>query len=295
MGQVAKSCGELCALPRRVPLPEPAQDVQLSRELSCALLSRGGILCWGKGQPTHQGRRATGLVMGAPAECYLDERSQLFCGGWNVFGRLGFPESQDDRTASSRRALAPVSVGGGVTSAVVLYHAGCALGAGGLSCWGTSFDCQAPRRVALPERVSSLSGGGRSLCLVTESGAGYVYSGYPESQTPVCEDGPYLFVDELGEPVARDLRAIACFAPERVCTIDRGARVACSGPGGKLDAVPGLPPSRQVAVGAAFACALSDTSRVLCWGDDRFGQLGRGQPAPVASAEPKEPSWPAHE
>jgi alpha-tubulin suppressor-like RCC1 family protein len=43
---------------------------------------------------------------------------------------------------------------------------------------------------------------------------------------------------------------------------------------------------RQVALGAAHACALRTDGKIECWGDDTFGQLGEGVLAYVEVATP---------
>ncbi|RAL23970.1 hypothetical protein DL240_07420 [Lujinxingia litoralis] len=67
------------------------------------------------------------------------------------------------------------------------------------------------------------------------------------------------------------------------------------GPGVEQDHSPlplkiqGLPPVTQVTLGAYHACALTTDAQVYCWGENRRGQLGRGQPSlpdPTPTAVP---------
>ena len=49
--------------------------------------------------------------------------------------------------------------------------------------------------------------------------------------------------------------------------------------------VDGVKGARQLALGNHHSCARLETGRVLCWGENRLGQLGNGVPlvsAPVA-------------
>lgn len=293
--QVSYACGELCPSPVRLPLPEPAVDLQLTPHSTCALLRSGAVQCWGGDQQLNRGVQVARLVADAPTACYIDGRSDLICGGWNRFGRLGLPERDADRSeVPTMHPLGRVPLDGAVTSAVVQYHTGCALVSGALSCWGRAFDCKSPGRVDLKEPVSQLNGAGSTICLVTTSGAAYVHPGYPGSKTPLCEDTRDLFLEELGEPVARGVKQIACAGRSRTCVIDVDDRVACTSDErpGTLSLVPGLPKIGQVALGASFACALSQPGQVLCWGDNRFGQLGRGTARLEVLHEPAELNWP---
>lgn len=296
--QVGPGCAEICSIPHVVPLPEPADDLRLTSGGACALLRSGRVYCWGDRAAllVPEDRRAARLVAGDPLSCHIDVQHRLVCRGWNGFGRLGFPEIEADRSEQAlMRPAARVPLTGDVSSAVVLYHSGCALASSGtLSCWGTSFDCAGPQGVRMPEPVTALEGDGQSICLLTTSGAVYAYNEYPESKQPACEDAPDLFLEELGEPVALGAKAVACFARKQGCIIDGNDQVACwdwgSNPS-NLVGIPGLPRVRQVALGGGFGCAVSTDGRVLCWGANRVGQLGRGTQT-LEIEGPREPSWP---
>ena len=50
--------------------------------------------------------------------------------------------------------------------------------------------------------------------------------------------------------------------------------------------IDGLPPVKDVAVGAHHACALTRDKQVYCWDDDESGQLGQGTPARIPTPTP---------
>lgn len=186
---------------------------------------------------------------------------------------------------------------------------GCALVFGRLQCWGDNAALQTsglgmthpiPVDVAAPMgfgAVTAFSAGGASSCAI--------YAARPEPRT-FCwgqnEDGELgvsaSAATELPQEVA--LSAAVPFTPERVAvgdafacasgligTIARAPHVTCWGRNdrGQLGAAQrfgavSLPagPAAVLALGAgrAHACALLDDGQVVCWGDDAYGQLGRG-------------------
>jgi alpha-tubulin suppressor-like RCC1 family protein len=230
---------------------------------TCALLSGGGIRCWGSnefgqlGDGTHNASLTptpvTGLANGAAPlaagyghTCTLVSGGGVKCWGYNAFGQLG------DGTKADHGAPADVT---GLTSGVSDLAAGgdhtCAIlssTAGGMKCWGYNDDGQVGDGTAEdrsePVDVTGLTGG------VTAMAAGYRHT----------------------------------------CALAAGGAVKCWGANGSgqvgdgmwegnlipLD-VSGLASGgTAIAAGHDHTCVLTGAGRPECWGWDGDGQLGIG-------------------
>ncbi len=299
--QLGIDCGSACVTPVRVTLEAPAVALELTATSSCALLRDRSVACWGdrKSVARTGGSPAKRLVGGAPGACRLDEQGALSCGGNNHLGRLGFPANETDPPWLQRPARVPVPEP--VNGAFIAYQLGCAATASqNLFCWGSPLDCAGPVRIELPGRVRELTGNEGALCVLTTRGEVFAASEYREPAGAGCQDFPFV----LEGPLATGARAVACHASPQSgcsdcagCVIRDDRSVACwhgstSGQGAlpKLEPVAGLAGATQVSVGRGFACALTGAGKLLCWGDNRLGQLGRG--ATTEGAAPAEPAFP---
>ena len=84
--------------PVRKPLPLAATNVAVSDSGSCALLSDGQRACWLSGNAETElgfeiesSPRFERLLPALPANCGMTHDQELVCGGYNLFGVLGFP------------------------------------------------------------------------------------------------------------------------------------------------------------------------------------------------------------
>lgn len=235
---------------------------------TCGLRDSGHLFCWGLdffGQlgdgPGGDGESPVPVEVaggisdwaavsaGHDHTCALEESGRLFCWGRNHHGQLG-----DDSAIDSD---APVEVAGSATDWVAV-SAGvrhtCGLKASGqLFCWGsdsrgrlgnggaTTDDQLAPAEVAgAATDWAEVSAGVSVTCARKTSGRLYCWGSDADGR--------------LGNGGAND---------------DRARPVEVAG------AVTGW---RAVSVGSFHACALKATGRVFCWGRDRDGQLGNGEP-----------------
>ncbi|MBI3960814.1 MAG: RCC1 repeat-containing protein, partial [Chloroflexi bacterium] len=118
---------------------------------TCALITGGGVKCWGEngygqlgdGSTTNRsapvdvtglGSGATVVAVGGTHTCAITTTGEVKCWGWNFGGQLGDGSTQD------RSSPADVS---GLGSGVIVIATGdshtCALtGAGGAKCWGSN-------------------------------------------------------------------------------------------------------------------------------------------------------------
>lgn len=329
--QVIASSVDAYATPVRIPLPLAATNVAVSDAESCALLSDGQRACWGgPNHPDIEieidsSQRYQRLVPALPANCGVTPGDELVCRGYNRYGVLGLPW---DEQAKFEQELPQrvVPLPGRVEQVALAGDLGCAVVGPErkLLCWGNGWGCNGPKPVDLPAKVSALSSGGVRVCLLTADGDVYQFTELPEPESPsppTCRDV------EARQPVAKvaeNATLVSCFAPQfsdcsmcSGCIVDRQQQVLCwheLGPTGTVshvdDAmhvkhntdrerarslvpalVEGVSHPKRLAVGDGFYCAVMESGRLLCWGSNGYGQLGRGH---VSDAEltPSEPAWP---
>jgi alpha-tubulin suppressor-like RCC1 family protein len=239
---------------------------------TCALLSTGGVQCWGvnsngelgdgtyDNHPTPVG--VSGLASGVTAiaaefhhTCALLSSGGVKCWGYNLSGQLG------DDTITVRNT--PVEVVG-LSSGVLAITAGsahtCALMAGGgVKCWGDSIGnglCEptwSPEDViGLTSGVTAISAGGSETCALLTSGGMQCWGDN--------RSGP----GQLGDGTTEDH-----------CTPGEVS--------GMADHV------TAITAGGGHTCALVGAGRPKCWGSDQWGQLGTGKiirwPLPVYVVE----------
>ncbi len=234
---------------------------------TCALLSSGGVSCWGLNFHGQLGDgtkvnssvpvNVAGLDGGAVAisgsgdhTCTLTSGGGVQCWGSNLSGQLGDGSTTDRST--------PVAVVG-LTTGVLAVSAGadhtCAVTAvGSVKCWGhntfgqlgdgTTTDSSAPVDVSgLADGVIAVSSGGDHTCALVSTLAGAKSGGVK------CWGGNAF--GELGNGTTN---------------------------GSPLPADVSALPDGVVAISAGFdhTCALTSGAAVKCWGWNAFGQLGDG-------------------
>ncbi|APR78150.1 BNR repeat domain protein [Minicystis rosea] len=270
-------------------MPLLASAIAVGAGHSCAILTGGGVACWGDGA-----------------------RGQL---GDGVSGK------------GHQRALPNVVPG--LSGVTVLRAGGdttCAIDAGGVKCWGDGAFGQLGDGMASdgylsakPVAVVGLEGAvdvsisGSNVCAVRSDGSVYCWGrnaagGWLGFDSSDC--GPYAVATGDGDPA---LMTIPCEpAPKKVdgakgavavatggvhnCALAKEGWVMCwgadhfgqlgdgdSGPDAghsKPIEVYGLKDARRIALGASHTCVIAgDAGGVRCWGDNAYGQLGIGTDA----------------
>ncbi len=134
-----------------------------------------------------------------------------------------------------------------------------------------------PARVAGVRGVTQLAAGRRHACAVGANGAVWCWGTNPAGQRG---DGT-VGTDETRELQHFPGGDVTCLrrhpdTPLEGCLpLARGGAVLAYGAASR---VVGLPPARQVAVGAMHSCAVTRGGEVWCWGAGDVGQLGDGEP-----------------
>lgn len=230
------------------------------------------------------------VVAGPYTVCAIREQ-RLYCWGNNRIASLG------DGSTVSKAMPQPVALSGKVKWAHVGLSYTCALLEGGsASCWGTlNRDNGTSVTQLKPEVVSGTaaatylsSGTSQFACIREESGAVRCW-GEAAGYFGLLGANPEISLEAREVPGAFDSLQISG-GDTFVCAVGAEGQVSCAGSNGwgqlgdgtlknhvSYANVVGLPvPATQVgAAGNGNACALAG-DRVLCWGSNRFGQLGDG-------------------
>jgi alpha-tubulin suppressor-like RCC1 family protein len=269
--------GDGSTMPRTAPvdvssLTSGVVAISAGEYHTCALLTSGGVKCWGgnyKGQlgdgsmlDSHTpvdvmtlSSGVTAIAAGGNHTCARTSTGGAKCWGDNADGQLGGPASDDCDPGPlvDPCSKTPQNVSG-LTSGVAGIAAGryhtCALtSGGGVKCWGHNFLGQvgngsSPGYVTLPANVSGLSSGVASIdlgafhtCAVTTGGAAKCWGTNVDGQ--------------LGDGT----------------TTMRNTPVAVSGLDSGVTGISG---------GRYHSCASMAAGGVKCWGANGSGQLGDG-------------------
>jgi alpha-tubulin suppressor-like RCC1 family protein len=288
--------------------------------ISCAILQRGGVVCWGLDievpagasfGPTPMGvYHATQISAGGAWDgshaCALISNHTVECWGNDYYGQLG--------GGGKRGNSAPVRAEG-IRNAVQVSagarHSCALLSSGRIDCWGYGKTGQlgngTERTSRLPSRVKHIthalevSAGGDQTCAVVSGGAVKCWGGNGNGELGIGKK------NLLESPVPLKVKL-----PGKAVSVSAGTRSTCAlldtgavycwgandfdqlGTGETFDElaksysplrVANLDGATAVSVGAMNACALT-SGGVECWGDNSLGlvteDMGGSSPTPVA-------------
>jgi alpha-tubulin suppressor-like RCC1 family protein len=310
-GQVAPGSSARSALaPAQIDLPAPAVQIAAGRDFSCARLEDGAVWCWGSNVDGELGdgtlafrdrpvavvlgaERAIDLGTGSHHACIRRERDLgVSCWGNNdklVLGVTGISESplplEIPNTAGSRQ----LAVG---------HRQSCAIDVDGVPvCWGHNANGQLGDGMyadrALPAPVAGLAmttritSGGRFGCAIDAAGDTRCWGHGSRGQLGRGNFGSDALPSEISIGGAVDVQAGAAGA----CVVTSAGTVSCWG---ELDSGSGvielantprqamLTGATSLVVGYYHTCAVAD-ARLVCWGSNEEGELGRGTRALSAS------------
>jgi alpha-tubulin suppressor-like RCC1 family protein len=280
---------------------------------SCALLSTGGVRCWGYnyygglGDGTTTNRLTpvdvSGLASGVSAvraghyhSCVLALGGSVKCWGYNLYGQLG------DGTLTDRPT--PIAVSGlttGVTALAGGYRHTCAVTArGGLQCWGYNGYGQvgdgSTTTRSLPTWVRGLMPGASTVaasithaCRITIDGGvrcwgnnvdgdlgdgTTAYKRFPTNVTGLTSGIVSLAVGYAGTSCAvTSAGGAKCWGMNETGQVGDGTLVDQPTPVDVVGLTSGV---RALAAGERTTCALTLSGGVKCWGLNDNGQLGDG-------------------
>ena len=253
---------------------------------------------------------AVDVTAGARFTCVVHADGTASCWGSNVAGSLG------DGTQQSRDWPQKVTGLSDLVGIAAGWGHACGLHAGGsVSCWGGNYDGQlgdgtrssrsSPTKVKDIDDAVAVSAGGGSSCAVRRSGEVscwgrntswyYGASGDEVREVGILGTGSRSSMEPLPAAVLGITDAVAVdIGAFSSCVLHRGGGVSCwganhSGQLGTGTAESRLEPVRldirdalAVTVSSrngwsgSHACAVTAGDGVLCWGDNRYGQLGVG-------------------
>jgi alpha-tubulin suppressor-like RCC1 family protein len=278
-GQLGTGSTGPAAPPRLVDLPDEAIEVRTGIAHSCALLRDGRVLCWGYGEVGSLGdgggadrstpvavqgiSDAVALFSGGFHACALRGGGELRCWGDNTAGQIG-----DGSAGEGADRMTPVTVASSVQTAALGEEHTCLVTTGGaVECWGRNEAGQLGdgTRTDRPLRAPALR------------------DGVPLSGATSIAAGAYHTCAVVGGG------EVVCWGMN-----DRGQMGNGSQGTDQLQAVlvSGVSGPLAMAAGVFHTCSLGGGGEVLCWGDNRVGQLGtddaqsRSTPTRVSGLEP---------
>jgi len=225
------------------------------------------------------------IAAGSQHTCALMSAGGVKCWGGNELGQLG-----DGSTVDRNVPVDVVGLGPEVVAVSAGDAHTCALTAtGGVKCWGRNFNGQlgdgttttqrlAPTDVlSLSTGVAAVSAGGNRTCALTQGGGVKCWGlgiGDVPTDVPGLSSGVVRIAAGTGNVACAVTNApgVKCWGLNEAGEVGDGTLHARSSP---VDVV-GSADMSDVAPGTFHACGLTAGGAVKCWGSNGFGQLGQG-------------------
>jgi alpha-tubulin suppressor-like RCC1 family protein len=294
-------------VPRVVAAGIPFVEMNAGAGHTCALARDGTAWCWGQNDEGQLGDgtftvrdrptalagnlRFIDLSAGHAHSCGLVADGTVWCWGDNIRGQLG------DGTAGGKSAL-PVRVQSERRFIRVIagYYQTCAIDTDFRAlCWGlndagqigdgSTDDRSVPTPVAGDHRFQELDAGDRFVCAL-ETGAVWCWGANRQgelgtgggSETPrrVATPSAFHIAASMGTSTIAALQPFACAVIGNGVGCWGGTVRALRDGGAAFAVLPGSPPPRALAVGAAHVCILDAVGYAFCGGGNFAGQLGDG-------------------
>ena len=284
-------------------------QLALGQHHSCALMTTGGVKCWGHNGSGQLGSgggdtyspvnastlnfKAQQIVAGHQHTCALTTTGGVKCWGWNGYGQLG-----DGSTVNRNSPVDVIGLSSGVIQISADFGTTCAITENFVAkCWGRNDQGQLGDGTytysSLPVTVQGLVGQAKSIdnglyntCAVTTTGGVkcWGYGGWGQLGNGTYSSSP-VPVDVTG---LTNVSKVS-LGEGHACSIDSTGAAKCWGRNeqgqlgdGTYDnrAVPVTPSGLTTAVSDIstgmyqHTCAVVDGGTVKCWGYNGWGQLG---------------------
>jgi alpha-tubulin suppressor-like RCC1 family protein len=187
-------------------------------------------------------RGATQIAAGRSHACAVTAERKAICWGDNRYGQLGHATKAESETPVRVSRLSNVTA-----LAVGEWHTCAMMATGRVECWGANDQGQ----------LANLTMHQSSTPVLTPVGPATQIAAGRSHACAVLING-----------------AVVCWGDNRTgqTGVQRPSRARPSLP----VIVPNVGPAVSVTAGAEHSCAVQEDGRVLCWGDNHFGQLGHG-------------------
>lgn len=241
-------------------------------------------------EPLAADLRFTQVTTGADMSCAI-RNQEIICFGRNSSGQRGLGNSEN---------ASPIAAVSGISDALEIaagrYHVCARRAAGAVLCWGQNWDGQLghagdselPGAVAEVPDAISIAAGEYHSCAARSDGSVYCWGQNSSLQIGVADTADQTPIQVPGVTGAVQVAA----GGDHSCALAGDGAVYCWGENGDgqlgndsttdsmspsrvvLTGGGELPAMEAIASGDDHVCALTTDSRVYCWGENDYGQLG---------------------